>query len=207
MRCMKLILLPTAAAWTVSPHGRARPTSSLSAEIRGPTAKAKTLAFGWDGTTALGGAVDDSKPARMLDEIKESGETLHPDAELFLQNVEMNPEGFTFNEFIEMVEGCYETGLIEWSNGSQKNPPGTNEGSAHVLSLAALADLPKEKALLLWAEHYRDVLATPDGDDHQNIRQFMEKGWDGVDFSNGISLTKKNTGDNDWDWDAESWIP
>ena len=90
------------------------------------------------------------------------------------------------SQFIEMVEGCYETGLIEWSNGSQKNPPGTNEGSAHVLSLAALADLPKEKALLLWAEHYRDVLATPDGDDHQNIRQFMEKGWDGVDFSNGI---------------------
>ena len=49
----------------------------------------KTLAFGWDGTTALGGAVDDSKPARMLDEIRASGETVHPDAELFLQNLEV----------------------------------------------------------------------------------------------------------------------
>ena len=45
------------------------------------------------------------------------------------------------------------------------------------------------------------------GDDHGNIRNFMENGWEGVDFYNGISLTKKNTGENEWDWDAESWIP
>ena len=44
----------------------------------------------------------------MLEEIKASGETLHPDAELFLQNAEMDPKGFTFAEFIEMVNGCYE---------------------------------------------------------------------------------------------------
>jgi len=32
-------------------------------------------------------------------------------------------------------------------------------------------------------------------------------GWEGVDFSNGIALTKKAVGESDWDWDSESWIP
>ena len=27
--------------------------------------------------------------------------------------------------------------------------------------------------------YYRDVLATPDGDDHPNIRNFMKSGWEG----------------------------
>ena len=45
-----------------------------------------------------------------------------------------------------------------------------------------------------------------DKDDHQNIRNFMKYGWDGVDFSNGIALTKK-VGTDGWDWDAESFIP
>ena len=59
----------------------------------------------------------------------------------------------------------------------------------------------------LWGQYYRDVLATPDKDDHQNIRNFMKYGWDGVDFSqNGIALTKK-VGTDGWDWDAESFIP
>ena len=61
--------------------------------------------------------------------------------------------------------------------------------------------------LQLWGQYYRDVLAKPDGEDHQNIRQFMKNGWDGVPFENGIALTKKNVGDSEWDWDAESWIP
>ena len=61
-------------------------------------------------------------------------------------------------------------------------------------------------SLQLWGQYYRDVLATPDKDDHQNIRNFMKYGWDGVDFSNGIALTKK-VGTDGWDWDAESFIP
>ena len=59
----------------------------------------------------------------------------------------------------------------------------------------------------LWGQYYRDVLATPTKDDHQNIRNFMKYGWDGVDFANGIALTKKCVGGNDWDWDSESFIP
>ena len=88
------------------------------------------------------------------------------------------------------------------------NAPGTNEGTAHVLSFSALANLTDSQTLLLWAEHYRDTLADPGGDSHPNIREFMKTGMEGVDFdTHGISLTKKVGGDAEWDWDAESWIP
>jgi len=93
------------------------------------------LRFGWDGTTALGGAVDNSKPARLLSDIKASGETLPPDAELFLQNMEMDKEGFTFQEFLDMINSVYETGLIEFRNGGVLNKEvrgcHSSEGSEH----------------------------------------------------------------------------
>jgi len=62
-------------------------SSSLNAEIRGPTAKNEVLEFGWDGTTALGGAVDNSKPARLLDDIRASGETQSEACQLFNANL------------------------------------------------------------------------------------------------------------------------
>ena len=62
-------------------------SSALCAEIRPPTKKNEVLEFGWDGTTALGGAVDDSKPARMLDEIRASGETQNSACDLFNANL------------------------------------------------------------------------------------------------------------------------
>mmetsp|Transcript_29928 Transcript_29928/g.62989 ORF Transcript_29928/g.62989 Transcript_29928/m.62989 type:complete len:213 (+) Transcript_29928:56-694(+) len=182
-------------------------STSLNAEIRGPTEKAEVLEFGWDGTTALGGAVDDSKPARMLDQIRASGETQSEACQLFNANLEMSGDDLMFEEFITLCDEQYESGLIEFKNGDIVNMPGENEGSAKVLSYAALADFDKEMTLKLWGQFYRDVLATPDGTDHQNIRNFMKYGWEGVDFYNGIALTKKAVGESDWDWDSESWIP
>lgn len=62
-------------------------SSALNAKIRGPTEKNEVLEYGWDGTTALGGAVDNSKPARMLDEIRAAGETQSSACELFNANL------------------------------------------------------------------------------------------------------------------------
>lgn len=62
-------------------------SSALFAEIRPKSEKNTVLEFGWDGTTALGGAVDDSKPARMLDEIRASGETQNSACDLFNANL------------------------------------------------------------------------------------------------------------------------
>ena len=43
-----------------------------------------------------------------------------------------------------------------------------------------LAGLSKEETLALFGGYYRDVVATPEGDDHPNIRNFMKSGWDGA---------------------------
>jgi hypothetical protein len=42
--------------------------------------------------------------------------------------------------------------------------------------------LTKEDTLSLFAEHYQSVLQTPTETNHQNIRQFMANGWEGIEF-------------------------
>mmetsp|Transcript_25270 Transcript_25270/g.38316 ORF Transcript_25270/g.38316 Transcript_25270/m.38316 type:complete len:227 (+) Transcript_25270:56-736(+) len=190
-----------------SPTFGIRAKSALNAEIRGPTEKSKELRFGWDGTTALGGAVDNSKPARMLDEIRAAGESVPSDCEVFNANVEMDASDLKFEEVIEVIDTHFEYGLIEFKNGDIVNKQGENDGSAKVLSYAALSNMDKDTTLKLWGQYYREVVADPDGDSHQNIRNFMKYGWEGVPFENGIALTRKNTGEGEWDEYAESWIP
>ena len=55
-----------------------------------------------------------------------------------------------------------------------------------MLYFARLNKLSREDTLLLFAEHYRAVLDDPEGTNHQNIRQFMENGWEGVEFEGDI---------------------
>lgn len=181
-------------------------TTRLTA-IRPKSEKLEELAFGWDGTTALGGAEVDSQPARMLKDIREAGETVNEACELFNANLEMDASDLTFEEVMGHIDENYETQLLEFRNGDIVNKPGENEGSAKVLSYAILSGFDKDTTLKLWGQYYREVLADPEGDSHSNIRNFMKNGWDGVPFENGIALTPKNTGDGDWDAFSESWIP
>ncbi|MFW2153809.1 HopJ type III effector protein, partial [Acinetobacter gyllenbergii] len=77
-----------------------------------------------------------------------------------------------------------------FKNGQQHNAATENQGSAKVLSFAKIEGLDQAQTLNLFAEHYASVLATPESTDHQNIRQFMQHGWDGVTFE-GQALTAK----------------
>ena len=152
----------------------------LAANIRDKTDKSEELAFGWDGTTALGGAVEDAQPTRMLSDIRAANEGVPSECEVFNANVEMDADDLKFEEVMDMIDTHFESGLIEFKNGDVVNKPGENEGSAKLLSYAALADFDKETTLKLWGQYYREVLADPDGDSHQNIRNFMKTGWDGT---------------------------
>jgi hypothetical protein len=143
----------------------------------------------------------------MLPDIRAAGESIPDECEVFNANVEMSADSLTMEEVIEVIDTWYESGLIEFRNGDMVNKPGENEGSAKILSYAALSNLDKETTLKLWGQHYREVLKDPEGDSHQNIRNFMKYGWEGVPFENGVALTRKNTGEGEWDAFAESWIP
>lgn len=86
----------------------------------------------------------------------------------------------SFADVIAFIESNYHYQPVDFANGEVNNPAGTNEGSAKVFGLAKLHGLNQLDTLSLFAEHYRAVLANPDGDDHANIRNFMHYGWQGI---------------------------
>jgi hypothetical protein len=95
-----LLLVAPACAFVSSPVAFKASTTALNANIRGPTDKAQELRFGWDGTTALGGAVEVAKPARLLEDIRASGETIPEACELFNANLEMSGDDVMFEDVI-----------------------------------------------------------------------------------------------------------
>lgn len=60
---------------------------------------------------------------------------------------------------------------------------GQNEGSCKTLGLALLEGLSDKEALLAFGEHYRSVVATPEGSDHGNIRALIAHGLAAVKFA------------------------
>ena len=95
-----------------------------------------------------------------------------------------------FADVIQHIEARYTHTPTAFQNGQQHNAATENQGSAKVFSFAQLNQLDQQQTLNLFAEHYASVLATPDASDHQNIRQFMQNGWDGIQFE-GVALTAK----------------
>ena len=95
-----------------------------------------------------------------------------------------------FADVIAYIESRYMHTPTAFKNGQQNNAATENQGSAKVFSFAQLNGLDQAQTLRLFAEHYASVLATPEATDHQNIRQFMLNGWDGITFE-GQALTAK----------------
>jgi len=95
-----------------------------------------------------------------------------------------------FADVLAFIEARYQHTPTAFQNGAQFNAATENQGSAKVLTFAKLEGLNQQDTLSLFAEHYASVLATPEATDHQNIRQFMQNGWDGVKFE-GEALTAK----------------
>ena len=95
-----------------------------------------------------------------------------------------------FADVLAFIEARYTHTATAFSNGAQHNAANQNQGSAKVFSFAQLNGLNQAQTLSLFAEHYAAVVATPEGSDHQNIRQFMLHGWDGIRFE-GQALQAK----------------
>ncbi len=101
------------------------------------------------------------------------------------------PETIQFTEVIAYIDEHYDFTPSKFTNGNTVNEAGQNNGSCKVFSFARLNGLSKEETLNLFGEFYReDVLKNPEGTDHQNIRNFMEYGWDGIAFE-GKALHRK----------------
>lgn len=95
-----------------------------------------------------------------------------------------------FSDVIAFIEARYTHTPTAFKNGAQHNAASENQGSAKVFAFAQLENLDQAQTLRLFAEHYASVLATPEATDHQNIRQFMQHGWDGIVFEDQALTTK-----------------
>jgi hypothetical protein len=102
----------------------------------------------------------------------------------------LREHALTFKDVIEFIETRYQHQPTAFKNGEAYNEATQNQGSAKVFSFAQLNNLSKEDTLCLFAEHYQSVLNTPEGTDHQNIRQFMKYGWPGIVFEGQALLAK-----------------
>ncbi len=88
-----------------------------------------------------------------------------------------------FADTLAFIAAHYSYEPQAFSNGGVENAAGQNEGSCKTLGLALLEGLSDQQALLAFGEHYRSVLATPEGRDHANIRALMSHGLAGVKFA------------------------
>lgn len=110
---------------------------------------------------------------------------------MLFEQLENAPQEIQFKEVIAFIDEHYDFTPTKFTNGNTVNEANQNNGSCKIFSFAKLNDLSKEETLNLFGEFYReDVLKNPEGTDHQNIRNFMESGWEGISFE-GNALSRK----------------
>lgn len=101
----------------------------------------------------------------------------------FLNKLKSSPEEIAFADTIGIIDTHYSYSPSRFSNGNVVNEAGENSGSCKVFSFALHHKLNKEETLACFGSYYRkDVRDNPKGTDHQNIRNFMVTGWDGISF-------------------------
>lgn len=95
-------------------------------------------------------------------------------------------DALIFEETLAIIDEFYDFTPTAFSNGIGDeilyNPPDRNQGSCRLFAFGKLNDLDEKQLLACFGEHYRHVLADPDGKDHANIRTFMRNGWQGIRF-------------------------
>ena len=90
---------------------------------------------------------------------------------------------------MQVIEDNYTFTPTTFTNGEVQNKAGQNSGSCKLLAFAKLQKLTEEETLVCFGEHYKSVLSDKNGTSHQNIRNFMRFGFEGISFSkNALAL-------------------
>ena len=104
--------------------------------------------------------------------------------ETFLSKLKTTPKDIDFTDTISVIESNYIFTPTAFKNGDLHNNAGENSGSCKLLAFAKLQGFSKEETLACFGSYYfEDVLKDPNGTGHQNIRNFMKTGFDGLVFS------------------------
>lgn len=106
----------------------------------------------------------------------------------FLLKLEQHPEQIEFSETMAVIEANYQFNPTRFSNGDLENEAGQNNGSCKIFAFGMMHYLSEEQTLACFGDYYRkDVLGNPEADDHQNIRNFINTGWEGIRYE-GFAL-------------------
>ena len=109
----------------------------------------------------------------------------------FLEKLKQTPEAITFAETIAVIEANYDFTPTAFENGLQHNAAGENSGSCKLFSFAEIQNLSEAATLSCFgAYYYEEVLGDPEGTNHQNIRNFIKTGWDGIAFYGSALVLK-----------------
>ena len=110
---------------------------------------------------------------------------------IFLENIKSSPKAVIFSETIAVIDANYTSIPTAFSNGTQQNAAGENSGSCKIFAFAKLQNLSPSETLGCFGSYYFDeVLGDLEGTNHQNIRNFINTGWDGIQFE-GTALVLK----------------
>lgn len=101
-----------------------------------------------------------------------------------------NDQPVEFEDCISIIDQHYDFTPAAFTNGEVQNAAGENNGSCKILAFAALHSLSKQQALRCFGKYYQDVVATPEGTDHSNIRALQKNGVAAVRFEQ-IPLSRK----------------
>jgi len=109
--------------------------------------------------------------------------------EAFKEKLKATPKEIGFKDTMAVVEANYNFVPTAFTNGTLRNEAGQNSGSCKVFAFALKQGLTKDETLACFGTYYFDeVLNDIEGNGHQNIRNFMKTGFEGLSFE-GEALT------------------
>lgn len=88
----------------------------------------------------------------------------------------LDNDNFMFADTLAFIDRWYVYTPTAFRNGTVHNGVDQNQGSCKVLGLVALLGFDSEQTLRCFGEHYRDVLASPEADNHHNLRRLCREG-------------------------------
>lgn len=107
--------------------------------------------------------------------------------EKFEEKLQNTPDKIAFTDTMSVIEVNYDFTPTAFKNGELQNDAGQNSGSCKLFAFAVKEELTKEETLACFGQYYFDeVLKDPNGNGHQNIRNFMKTGFDGLVFEGEV---------------------
>lgn len=103
--------------------------------------------------------------------------------EEFKKKVKEHPTEISFSETMEVIDANYNFTPTAFTNGALHNAAGQNSGSCKLFAFAKKQGFTKAETLACFGAYYfEEVLKDINGSGHQNIRNFMQTGFEGLSF-------------------------